>query len=82
MEIPINSIGKHSPDVGEAEIFSKWKKAFPRIGSTHREMLMEFIIKIRLKVIFRQIYDLRCKKERKKERKKDQSWSDLRKGEL
>ena len=45
MAIPINKTGEHSPDVAEAEIFSKMKKknASLRIGSAHDDMLMEFI---------------------------------------
>ena len=42
--------------------FQNKKYASLRIGSAHGEMLMEFLAKMKLKVIFQPIYDLYGKK--------------------
>ena len=52
MAIPFNRTREHSPDVAEAKIFSKLKNTSLRIGSANGEMLMEFIIKNKIKSNF------------------------------
>ena len=53
MAIPINGTGEHSPDVAEAEIFvQNEKNASLRRGSEHGKMLMEFILKNKIKSKF------------------------------
>ena len=54
MAIPINRTGEHSPDITGTEFFffQNEKNASLRIASAHGEMLMEFIIKIKIKSNF------------------------------
>ena len=55
MIIPTHRMVEHSPDVAEGwDFFQNEKNASLCIGSVHGEMLMEFIIKIKSKVIFDQ----------------------------
>ena len=79
MAIPINRTGEHSLNVAVPRFFfqNEKKNASLRLGSAHGEMLIEFLTKNKIISNFStNLWPSRLTM------KKDQSWSDLRKGEL